>query len=73
MIPPTSHDPEVDPGYVRELIAVIGELVDAAMLARPYVNHYRESQPGARAGARLRAAHVLEQLDCAIAEGQART
>jgi hypothetical protein len=68
----TPHTPEVDPGYVRELLAVIRELVDAAIAARPYVKTYRDAAELSPEPRYRHAGRVLDELDGAIAEGQNR-
>ena len=64
---------ERDPGYVRELLAVIRELTDAAIAARPYVLSASRRLLGSETDpAGMLAARTLDQLDGAIAEGQER-
>lgn len=63
---------EVDPGYVRALLLVIDELVQAGIEARSFVNAAVESHGVSTSPRALHCRRVLERLDVAIAEGQAQ-
>lgn len=65
-------EPAFEPAYVRELLGVIRELVDAAIDARGYVADLAHIYGVSTTPRAQRVRRVLETLDAAIAEGQAR-